>query len=182
MNEPWDEIERELREMSPTPPSPLCRERTRRVIETEFGVGRKAKARGSGIFWKRALAACAVAAAAITIFQFDVFHDRSDAAKPSRSDSSASESAIPTISTIPASTPRIGPTLKDLGFEQVNTSLYVVDAYDEGLMRFDGGRTPFRSIRYHLLDTVELKDPRSDVSVRMSRPREEIMLIPLRTH
>ncbi len=66
-------------------------------------------------------------------------------------------------------------------FTPVSSSMTLVGTRDEGVVYLDDG-TPARKVRYEYLDTVNLMstdDTRAVLNV--SRPREEIRLVPVQT-
>jgi hypothetical protein len=50
---------------------------------------------------------------------------------------------------------------------------------DEGLHFPNGATTPVRRMRYHTRETLRWQNPQTGVSLRVSYPSEEVVLLPV---
>jgi hypothetical protein len=73
------------------------------------------------------------------------------------------------------------PEVQTGGLRQVKSGNYLVDALEDGVV-YASETLPMRRIRYGLLSTSEWRDDRRHLTIRVSCPREEVMLVPMNVH
>lgn len=64
---------------------------------------------------------------------------------------------------------------------QTDATAFLVGAEDEGVLYVDPS-TPFRRVKCRFLDASQWRDGRQGVSVEIVRPREDLILVPLRVY
>lgn len=80
----------------------------------------------------------------------------------------------PPLAATSAATPDPDDRLKPIAAENI-----LFSARDEGLVTLDDG-TPARQERLQYVDTITWKNPRTNASLTMSVPREEVRIVPVR--
>jgi len=66
------------------------------------------------------------------------------------------------------------------GFRPIRAENALLSRVDDGLVTLEGGM-PARRYRYRFLDTITWENPRDGAQVEMAVPREELVLVPVRT-
>ncbi len=152
MNDPELELEVELRGLRPLAPPPRLRtdlERVLRAASPGPALPRATLRRSLWASW--CLTAAAAAAACVAWWP-----------SPARTGAVVTpEAAIVPGKLVP-----------------IATSNVLTDARDEGLVLLPDGQ-PARRVRYHFVDTVQLRDTRDQAALAVSRPREEVRFVPV---
>jgi hypothetical protein len=171
----FSELEKDLKKLRPSQPSPVLFERVGEALEN-------CRASVSDAKWKRwrftetpynwwslgfglAAAAVLILFAAITI---ERWHEHQQTV----AQSSAASQTRPAPLGAERSTSRSG-------FVPAGGTNLVYNARDEGLHFTDGSERPVRRVRYHTQQTWRWRNPETGASLRVSYPSEEIVLIPV---
>ncbi len=170
MDNPHEDIERELQALRPLPPSATLWRRVEKEISTP-GMEAKPRYRSATTLnswkwagWQIAAAAAAVAIVATAGVMRLVTPD--SAPETSQSTSLAAARA-----------PVIQPTRGDL-YRPVKATNVLYDMTDEGLVKLDSDLQARRT-RYRYVDTITWQNQNGKATVRWSIPREEVRFIPV---
>jgi hypothetical protein len=171
----FSELEKELRKLRPTQPSPVLFERV--------GEGLKnCRASVSDAKWKRwrltetrynwwSLGFGLAAAAVLILFAAVTMERRQE-----HQQTVAQSSAVPETRPVPLGTKR---SISPGRFVPAGGTNVVYNARDEGLHFADGSERPVRRVRYRTQQTWRWRNPETGASLRVSYPSEEIVLIPV---
>lgn len=178
MDESLQELENELKRLTPRRPSAQLLERLDRELARTAAapapVRPKRSSATSFTSWKwmgwRLAAAAAVVALAVTL----AVRPKSRSAAPStvepglaQSETVESPAALPVEAPAPA---RLRP---------VRAANVLVGLADDGLVTLPD-ESPARQLRYRYIDTYTWKNPENNASLRWSVPREEVRVVPVR--
>lgn len=152
MDDELTDLEAELRQLRPAPPSPALRAR----VQRELAAVPAARPRARWDWWWIALPA---AATVLIVLNLKLQTPSEKSGEPS-----------------PAAQVAGRASLKPVAAENV---LYAAD--DEGLVTLDDG-TPARRARLHFVDTITWRDPHTNASLTWSVPREEVRIVPVNFH
>jgi hypothetical protein len=171
----FSELEKELRKLRPTQPSPVLFERV--------GEGLKnCRASVSDAKWKRwrltetphnwwSLGFGLAAAAVLILFAAVTMERRQE-----HQQTVAQSSAVPETRPVPLGTKQ---SISPGRFVPAGGTNVVYNARDEGLHFADGSERPVRRVRYRTQQTWRWRNPETGASLRVSYPSEEIVLIPV---
>jgi len=171
----FSELEKELRKLRPTQPSPVLFERVGEALENR-------RASVSDAKWKRWRftetpynwwsLGFGLAAAAVLVLFAAVTMERRDQHKQIVAQSSPAPQTQP----VPLEKER---SISPSKFVPAGGSNVVYNARDEGLHFADGSERPVRRVRYNTRQTWRWRNPETGASLRVSYPSEEIVLIPV---
>lgn len=163
MNDPWEEIENELKNLRPSAP----RERVTQRIGLELDATETRASRGlwpwlgwRWVAWATVGACCLGGAVAWHGWQW---------ATPSR------------VATRPLAAPPSATAVVIPHYQPIKTANYVVEAEDEGVV-YASANLPLRQIRCQVVATSAWRNAKDNSTVEVWVPREEVMLIPMRVY
>lgn len=164
MDEELQQLEAELKQLRPAPPSRELRARINRELSAAEATKVAAQpannvVRRSSRAWWIAASALPIAAAIALVFTLN----------------SRRGETVPVAAPVAAGTVEA----ENAVFKPVAAENVLYSARDEGLVTLDDG-TPARRERLRYVDTITWKDPRSNASVRWTVPREEVRVVPVR--
>ena len=171
----FSELEKELRKLRPTQPSPMLFERVEEALKN-------CRAPVSDAKWKRwrfaetpynwwSLGFGLAAAAILILFAAVTMERRHD-----QQQTVAQSSPAPEKRPVPLGTERSIPASRFIPAGGTNV---VYNARDEGLHFADGSERPVRRVRYRTQQTWRWRNPETGASLRVSYPSEEVVLIPV---
>jgi len=171
----FSELEKELKKLRPTQPSPMLFERVEEALEN-------CRASVSDTKWKRwrfaetpynwwSLGFGLAAAAILILFAAVTMERRHD-----QQQTVAQSSPAPETRPVPLGTERSIPASRFIPAGGTNV---VYNARDEGLHFADGSERPVRRVRYRTQQTWRWRNPETGASLRVSYPSEEVVLIPV---
>ena len=171
----FSELEKELRKLRPTQPSPVLFERVGEALKN-------CRAPVSDAKWKRwrfiatpyngwSLGFGLAAAAVLVLFAAVTMERRHD-----HQQTVAQSSAGPETQPAPLGTKR---STSPGRFVPAGGTNLVYNAHDEGLHFADGSERPVRRVRYRTQQTWRWRNPETGASLRVSYPSEEVVLIPV---
>ena len=172
----FSELEKELRKLRPTQPSPVLFERVGEALKNcRASAAADAK-------WKRwrftetpynwwSLGFGLAAAAVLILFAAVTMERRHE-----HQQTVAQSSAAPETRPAPLGTKR---STSPGGFVPAGGTNLVYNARDEGLHFADGSERPVRRVRYRTQQTWRWRNPETGASLRVSYPSEEVVLIPV---
>jgi len=171
----FSELEKELRKLRPTQPSPVLFERVGEALKN-------CRAPVSDAKWKRwrfietpyngwSLGFGLAAAAVLILFAAVTMERRHD-----HQQTVAQSSAAPETQPAPLGTKR---STSPGRFVPAGGTNLVYNAHDEGLHFADGSERPVRRVRYRTQQTWRWRNPETGASLRVSYPSEEVVLIPV---
>ncbi len=171
----FSELEKELRKLRPTQPSPMLFERVEEALKN-------CRASVSDAKWKRwrfaetpynwwSLGFGLAAAAILILFAAVTMERRHD-----QQQTVAQSSPAPETRPVPLGTERSIPASRFIPAGGTNV---VYNARDEGLHFADGSERPVRRVRYRTQQTWRWRNPETGASLRVSYPSEEVVLIPV---
>ena len=173
----FSELEKELRKLRPTQPSPMLFERVGEALK-DSGAGIKKRGslarRWGGLeashpWWSLgfglAAAAVLILFAAVTM---ERWHEHQQTV--------AQSSPAPETRPVPLGTKR---STSPSRFVPAGGTNLVYNTRDEGLHFADGSERPVRRVRYRTQQTWRWRNPETGASLRVSYPSEEIVLIPV---
>ena len=173
----FSELEKELRKLRPTQPSPVLFERVGEGLK-ESGAGIKEQ-RSLGRRWGGLETAhpwwslgFGLTAAAVLILFAAVTMER----RHEHQQTVAQSSPAPETRPVPLDTKR---SLSPSRFVPAGGTNVVYNARDEGLHFADGSERPVRRVRYRTQQTWRWRNPATGASLRVSYPSEEVVLIPV---
>jgi hypothetical protein len=149
MDDELQQLEAELKELRPQPPSTELAARIGRELAQPLAPRELAPVHR---FWAVSLPAAAAVALVFTHFSRE--------------------------SQLPAHRQAGGRALAVAPLKPVTAENVLVAASDEGLVTLDDG-TPARRERLQFVDTITWKNPRTNASLTWSVPREEIRVVPV---
>ncbi|MGC1323892.1 MAG: anti-sigma factor [Candidatus Udaeobacter sp.] len=171
----FSELEKELRKLRPTQPSPALFERVEEALKN-------CRASVSDAKWKRWRftetpsnwwsLGFGLAAAAVLILFAAVTMERRD----EHQQIVAQSSPVPATGPAPLGTER---SISPSRFVPAGGTNLVYNTRDEGLHFADGSERPVRRVRYRTQQTWRWRNPETGASLRVSYPSEEIVLIPV---
>ena len=172
----FSELEKELRKLRPTQPSPVLFERVGEALKNCRAVrcGRRQ--------WKRwrftetpynwwSLGFGLAAAAVLILFAAVTMERRHE-----HQQTVAQSSPAPETRPAPLGTER---SISPSRFVPAGGTNLVYNARDEGLHFADGSERPVRRVRYRTQQTWRWRNPETGASLRVSYPSEEVVLIPV---
>jgi hypothetical protein len=175
MDNPHEDIERELQALRPRPPSTALWQRLEREL-ADPAAAPKPRYRSATTLtsWKWAGWQIAAAAAAVAIL--------ATAGVMRLASPTAPETASPAnlAATPRSASPQVAstaPAAADL-YRPVKATNVLYDMADEGLVRIDNDLEARRT-RYRFVDTITWKNQAGNATVRWSIPREEVRFIPV---
>jgi hypothetical protein len=171
----FSELEKELRKLRPTQPSPVLFERVGEALKN-------CRAPVSDAKWKRwrftetpynwwSLGFGLAAAAVLILFAAITMERRHE-----HQQTVAQSSPVPETRPAPLGTERSTSPSK---FAPAGGTNLVYNARDEGLHFADGSERPVRRVRYRTQQTWRWRNPETGASLRVSYPSEEVVLIPV---
>ena len=171
----FSELEKELRKLRPTQPSPVLFERVGEALKN-------CRAPVSDAKWKRwrftetpynwwSLGFGLAAAAVLILFAAVTMERRHE-----HQQTVAQSSAAPETRPAPLGTKR---SISPGRFVPAGGTNLVYNAHDEGLHFADGSERPVRRVRYRTQQTWRWRNPETGASLRVSYPSEEVVLIPV---
>ena len=172
----FSELEKELRKLRPTQPSPVLFERVGEALKNcRASAAADAK-------WKRwrftetpynwwSLGFGLAAAAVLILFAAVTMERRHE-----HQQTVAQSSAAPETRPAPLGTKR---STSPGRFVPAGGTNLVYNARDEGLHFADGSERPVRRVRYRTQQTWRWRNPETGASLRVSYPSEEVVLIPV---
>jgi hypothetical protein len=171
----FSELEKELRKLRPTQPSPVLFERVGEALKN-------CRAPVSDAKWKRwrftetpynwwSLGFGLAAAAVLILFAAVTMERRHE-----HQQTVAQSSAAPETRPAPLGTKR---STSPGRFVPAGGTNLVYNAHDEGLHFADGSERPVRRVRYRTQQTWRWRNPETGASLRVSYPSEEVVLIPV---
>ena len=172
----FSELEKELRKLRPTQPSPVLFERVGEALKNcRASVAADAK-------WKRwrftetsynwwSLGFGLAAAAVLILFAAVTMERRHE-----HQQTIAQNSPAPETRPVPLGTER---SISPSRFVPAGGTNLVYNARDEGLHFADGSERPVRRVRYRTQQTWRWRNPETGASLRVSYPSEEVVLIPV---
>ena len=172
----FSELEKELRKLRPTQPSPVLFERVGEALKNcRASAAADAK-------WKRwrftetpynwwSLGFGLAAAAVLILFAAVTMERRHD-----HQQTVAQSSAAPETRPAPLGTKR---STSPGRFVPAGGTNLVYNAHDEGLHFADSSERPVRRVRYRTQQTWRWRNPETGASLRVSYPSEEVVLIPV---
>ena len=172
----FSELEKELRKLRPTQPSPVLFERVGEALKDS----RSTAAGNTTSSWWRFKEAThnwwslgfGLAAAAVLILFAAVTMER----RHEHQQTVAQSSPAPETRPAPLGTER---SISPSRFVPAGGTNLVYNARDEGLHFADGSERPVRRVRYHTQQTWRWRNPETGASLRVSYPSEEVVLIPV---
>lgn len=180
MDESLQELENELKRLTPRRPSAVLLERLDREL-TRVGapaapVRPKQSSATSFTSWKwmgwRLAAAAAVVALAVAL----LVRPKPSAVAPSPAEPGlARNEAVQSPAVMPAEVPSPSPER----LRPVRAANVLVGLADDGLVTLPD-ESPARQLRYRYIDTYTWKNPATNASLRWSVPREEVRVVPVR--
>lgn len=173
----FSELERELRKLRPTQPSPVLFDRVGEALkDSPAGVKERRSLAG---FWGGLETArpwwslgFGLAAAAVLILFAAVTMER----RHEPEQTVALSSPAPETRPAPLGTQR---STAPSRFVPAGGTNLVYNTRDEGLHFADGSERPVRRVRYKTQQTWRWRNPETGASLRVSYPSEEIVLIPV---
>jgi hypothetical protein len=173
----FSELEKELRKLRPTQPSPVLFERVGEALKNCKGGIKERRSlvrRWGGLetahpWWS--LGFGLAAAAVLILFAAITMERRHEHLQTIAQNSPAPE-------TQPAPLGREQSTSPSRFVPAGGTNL-VYNARDEGLHFADGSERPVRRVRYRTQQTWRWRNPETGASLRVSYPSEEVVLIPV---
>ena len=171
----FSELEKELRKLRPTQPSPVLFERVGEALKN-------CRASVSDAKWKRwrftetpynwwSLGFGLAAAAVLILFAAVTMERRHE-----HQQTVAQISPRPETRPAPLGTER---SISPSRFVPAGGTNLVYNARDEGLHFADGSERPVRRVRYRTQQTWRWRNPETGASLRVSYPSEEVVLIPV---
>ena len=171
----FSELEKELRKLRPTQPSPVLFGRVGEALKN-------CRASVSDAKWKRwrftetpynwwSLGFGLAAAAVLILFAAVTMERRHD-----HQQTVAQISPRPETRPAPLGTER---SISPSRFVPAGGTNLVYNARDEGLHFADGSERPVRRVRYRTQQTWRWRNPETGASLRVSYPSEEVVLIPV---
>lgn len=171
------ELEKELRKLRPTQPSPVLFERVGEALKNcRAGIKER---RSPGRRWGGLETAhplwslgFGLAAAAVLILFAAVTMERLH----EHQQTVAQSSPAPETRPVPLGAER---SISASRFVPAGGTNLVYNARDEGLHFADGSERPVRRVRYRTQQTWRWRNPETGASLRVSYPSEEVVLIPV---
>ena len=172
----FSELERDMRKLRPTQPSPVLFERIGEALKES----RSPAAGNATSSWWRFKEAThnwwslgfGLAAAAVLILFAAVTMERRHEHQHTVAQSSPAPETLPA----PLGTER---SISPGRFIPAGGTNLVYNARDEGLHFADGSERPVRRVRYRTQQTWRWRNPETGASLRVSYPSEEVVLIPV---
>ena len=173
----FSELEKELRKLRPTQPSPVLFERVGDALKDSRAGTKERRSlvrRWGGLetahpWWSLGFG---LATAAVLILFAAVTMERRHEHQHTVAQSSPAPETLPT----PLGTQR---SISPGRFVPAGGTNLVYNARDEGLHFADGSERPVRRVRYHTQQTWRWRNPETGASLRVSYPSEEVVLIPV---
>ena len=172
----FSELEKELRKLRPTQPSPVLFERVGEALENCRAAPRRTPNGSDGVsqkppsnWWSLGFG---LAAAAVLILFAAVTMER----RHEHQQTVAQSSPAPETRPAPLGTER---STSPGRFVPAGGTNLVYNARDEGLHFADGSERPVRRVRYRTQQTWRWRNPETGASLRVSYPSEEVVLIPV---
>ena len=171
----FSELEKELRKLRPTQPSPMLFERVGEALKN-------CRASASDAKWKRwrftetpynwwSLGFGLAAAAVLILFAAVTMERRHE-----HQQTIAQNSPAPETRPVPLGTKQ---SISPSRFVPAGGTNLVYNARDEGLHFADRSERPVRRVRYRTQQTWRWRNPETGASLRVSYPSEEVVLIPV---
>ena len=169
----FSEVEKELRKLRPSQPSPVLFQRIEQALESSNAAGsaRQNPVRFAFLhhWWSLGLG---VAATAMVVLFAVIRLEREHKPDPTVAQSSSAAESKPLAQ----------PTEQSTGLSRfilAGGTNVVYNTRDEGLHFADGSERPVRRVRYQSQQTWRWRNPETGASLRVSYPSEEIVLIPV---
>lgn len=169
MDESFEDLETELKGLSPRRPSSQLVDRIEHDLSAAAVPASSGGTRFSWALFPWRLAGLAAVFAMVTAFAVVGFR-RSALAVPARA--SGLVAAVPSQAQKNPETPIVNDR-----YQPVAAANVLYDLKDEGPATIDGD-TSARRVRYRYLDTYTWKNSRGNASLKLSVPRDEIRVIP----
>lgn len=171
MDESLQELENELKRLTPRQPSAALRERIGRELAAEAAVPVRPRVSSATTFtsWKWAGWRLAAVAAALAVVATIALRPGKSVA-PAEATPQLVQRETQVEATSPASTGRYRP---------VRAANVLYDLQDEGPVELED-QTPARRLRYRYVDTYTWQNPATNASLKWSVPREEVRVVPVR--
>ena len=178
----FSELEKDLKALRPTRPSPVLFER----IEEAMDENRKVVLEGeSGWDWLfltkiplRFGIGLTAAAAAVLLLLARINTDQALKKETEIAQVAPKSETTRRIPDVAAHTNTQGSALVNK-FVPDGAMQVVYNKRDEGLHFADGSRQPLRRVRYQARQTVQWRNPSTGASLRVSYPSEEVVLVPV---
>jgi hypothetical protein len=171
----FSELEKDLKKLRPTQPSPVLFERVGEALKDKAS----AAADATSGWWRFKEATpnwwsvgFGLAAAAVLILFAAVTMER----RHEHQQTVAQSSPAPETRPAPLGTER---SISPSRFVPAGGTNLVYNTRDEGLHFADGSERPLRRVRYRTQQTWRWRNPETGASLRVSYPSEEIVLIPV---
>jgi hypothetical protein len=171
----FSELEKELKKLRPTQPSPVLFERVGEGLKncrTSVSDAKRTRWRFTETPYNWWSLGFGLAAAAVLILFAAVTMER----RHDQQQTVAKNSPAPETRPVPLGTERSIPASKFIPAGGMNV---VYNARDEGLHFADGSERPVRRVRYRTQQTWRWRNPETGASLRVSYPSEEVVLIPV---
>jgi hypothetical protein len=173
----FSELEKELKKLRPSQPSPVLFERVGHAVEESKEETRERQFPGrywvglqiARSWWSLGFG---LAAAAVLVLFAAVTMERRQEHQQAIADSSPAPATMPPPGATAHST-------QHSGFVPAGGTNLVYNARDEGLHFADGSERPVRRVRYKTQQTWRWRNPETGASLRVSYPSEEVVLIPV---
>ncbi len=171
MNE-FEDIERELRQLRPAPPSEGLQARmAEELVEKATHTVDK---RAGGILFQNFRFRWAASFALVAVFAIIAFLSIPDTAQVSDTPPTAMDMAEVEI---PAAQEPASPSK----YIPAKVSHVLMNALEEGIFYIDD-HIPVRKMRYSFVDTFTWKNPADGSSLQVTVPREEVLMVHLNTY
>ena len=169
--EAFSELEAELEQLQPSRNTAAFSERVAAGMHAAEAAlePRGYGIRGNGLFLLSTGALAAAAAIALAFF----LHDRPDG-KDAHAPAYQSPTLVSTVDALEA------PPAGSSNFRPDELEYRLMEATDEGLFLIDDG-APARRTRYQFVDSYRWENPDDGSSIRLSIPRDEVLLVRLQT-
>lgn len=176
MDNPHEDIERELQALRPRPPSAALWQRLERALAVPPAAARpRYRSATTLTSWKWAGWQIATAAAAVAILATSgVMRLASPAAAPAAASPADPAAIARSASSQAASVPSAAADF----YRPVRATNVLYDMTEEGLVELDSDLEARRT-RYRYIDTITWQNQKGNATVRWSIPREEVRLIPV---
>jgi hypothetical protein len=171
----FSELEKELKKLRPTQPSPVLFERVGEGLKncrTSVSDAKRTRWRFTETPYNWWSLGFGLAAAAVLILFAAVTMER----RHDQQQTVAKNSPAPETRPVPLGRERSIPASKFIPAGGMNV---VYNARDEGLHFADGSERPVRRVRYRTQQTWRWRNPETGASLRVSYPSEEVVLIPV---
>ena len=171
----FSELEKELKKLRPTQPSPVLFERVGEGLKNcraSVSDAKRTRWRFTETPYNWWSLGFGLAAAAVLILFAAVTMER----RHDQQQTVAKNSPAPETRPAPLGTER---SISASRFVPAGGTNVVYNARDEGLHFADGSERPVRRVRYRTQQTWRWRNPETGASLRVSYPSEEVVLIPV---